>query len=246
MPDERIEHRGDLTDGLPSVGQIARTDAYLDRLVADRMPGKQEAAEAGLAERMIAAQLRLAVEGVEVPSPAFLERLEKNVAAAAAAGGRAHARRDVSRGSFLRRIATLAGGVGLGVAGVEGVIALQGGETRPQTLVAAGTGRWYDIAAADEVPLGGMKPFVAGGLLGFLVNDGGNLHAVSAICTHMGCRLKPVNDEQGPANLGCLCHNSTFARTGDVLTGLAPSALPRIDVLVQGGRVLALGTHDTV
>jgi Rieske Fe-S protein len=142
-------------------------------------------------------------------------------------------------------MATLAGGVGLGVAAVEGAIAIEQ-VSRPQTLVAAGNERWYDIAASDEVPEGGMKPFTAGGLLGYLINDAGHLHAVSGICTHMGCRLKPAAPAQGPAGLSCLCHGSTFRRNGDVIEGLAPIALPKIAVRVEKGRVLALGTRETV
>ena len=84
-------------------------------------------------------------------------------------------------------------------------------------------GRWYDIAAADELASGHMKPFAAGGVLGYLVNVEGRLHAVSALCTHMGCRLKP---EAGRLALRCLCHGAQFSADGRVLAGPAPQPLP--------------------
>jgi nitrite reductase/ring-hydroxylating ferredoxin subunit len=71
---------------------------------------------------------------------------------------------------------------------------------QPQPLV-AGRGHWYDVAAADEVATGQMKAFAAGGILSYLVNNGHRLQAISAIRTHMGCRLKPRQDPQG---LRCL------------------------------------------
>ncbi len=241
MNDERDPRTGEPE----SLEQIANLDAYLDRLVADKRPVGQPVPDDEMRERIVAAQLRLAREGVEMPSPSFLERLEQETARAVARETRARPRLGVSRGGFLRGVAALAGGVGLGVAGTEGAIAFQEAQ-RPQTLVAAGNERWYDVAAIDEVPPGGMKPFSAGGLLGYLINDDGRLHAVSAICTHMGCRLKPASAAQGPGGLRCLCHGSTFTRTGKVAQGLAPSALPGITVREENGRVLALGTRESV
>jgi Rieske Fe-S protein len=239
------DERDPRADELQSLEQIARVDAYLDRLVADQRPAGHEMLEEELAERIVAAQLRLTREGVEAPTPSFLDRLEMETARAAAREAHTRPRPGLSRGRFLRGLATLAGGVGLGVAGVEGAAILQE-EQRPHTLIVAGNERWYDVAAIDEVPPGGIKPFSAGGLLGFLMNDDGRLHAVSAICTHMGCRLKPVAGAQGPAAFGCLCHGSTFTRAGDVVKGLAPSALPVIALRVEKDRVLALGTRETV
>jgi Rieske Fe-S protein len=230
-------------DDLPSVESIAGLDAYLDDLLAERRPSPR-GADGDLAARQFAAQLRLAREGVEQPAPEFLDKLEQEVARAVA-GGKPRERRWLSRGGFLRSMATLAGGAGLGVAGVEAVI-VTGEVQRPHDLVAAGNERWYDVAAVDEVPEGGAKPFSAGGVLGYLLKDGGNLHAVSAICTHMGCRVKPNQAADGQGEFHCLCHASRFARSGAVKSGLAPSPLLPIKLQVKDGRVYALGTRETV
>lgn len=231
-------------EALPSVEKVARLDAYLDGLGAERRPAPEELSAQELQERQLAAQLRLAQEGVEAPRPEFLQALERQVAGAVAQQGRER-RRGLSRGGFLRAAATLAGGAGLGVAGVEGLAVID--ETsRPHDLVAQGNERWYAVALDGEVPPGGVKLFRAGGVMGFLLNTEGRLHAVSAVCTHMGCLLKPDGPVHAPTALKCLCHDSRFNLRGEVVRGLAPTALPEIEVMVANGHVLAKGTRESV
>ena len=55
----------------------------------------------------------------------------------------------------------------------------------------------------------------------------GNLHAVSAICTHMGCRVAFNGAEQ---SWDCPCHGSRFDLDGQVLNGPATRALPAVDL----------------
>lgn len=240
MSDERDPRETQPDETLPSVEQVARLEAYLDHLVGERRPERHNLTEREARERMVAAQLRLARDDVEAPRPDFLQSLEREVGRAVAQERR-RARAGLSRGRFLRTIAAVAGGAGVGVAGAESLALLQQAQ-RPQELVAPGNEAWYEVALAGEVPPGGAKSFSAGGVLGFLLNDGGRLHAVSAICTHMGCRLKP----SGAAELRCLCHGSRFNRRGEVLSGLAPTALPEITVREANGRVYALGTGETL
>lgn len=232
------EHR----DVPPSVDDLMRLDAYLDSLLREQQPDQQMPVDEELRMRMLAAQMRLSREGVEAPRPEFLQSLEAEVKQAI--GNEKEKRRrgqNVSRGRFLRAAATFAGGAGLGVAGVEGV-AIEQEQQRPSDLVVAGNEHWYLIARDDEVPPGGAKRFSAGGVLGFLVNNGGQLSAVSAICTHMGCRLKP----RGSTGFQCLCHGSRFDRRGAVIEGLAPNALPRIAIRHDNGYIYALGTREDI
>ena len=238
MCDER-DPTGRRDDELPSVEQVARLDAFLDHLVADQRPAPQDMTEREVREHELAAQLRLVQDGVEEPAPDFLRKLESAVGRAVEQEKRR--RPDVSRVRFLRsagRVAAAAGLVGAGAVADEAQRRLR----QPHDLV-AGPGRWYDIAAADELSDGQMKRFAAGGVLGYLINDGGRLHAVSAICTHMGCRLKPA---QGTLGLRCLCHDSQFYADGAVMSGLAPEPLPHIALHVIGGRVYARGTAEDV
>src|SRR5918912_1819839 len=241
MSDQRTPPEGERDDVLPSVEQVARLDAFLDQLGAEQRPTPHELSAQETAERMMAAQLRLAREGVEEPAPEFLSALERTVTQAIVREGRAKGRQGISRWRFLRAAAGAAAATGLVGAGVE-ANELQRRLRQPHDLV-AGPGRWYDIAAADELASGQMKAFAAGGVLGYLINDGGRLHAVSAICTHMGCRLKPA---QGGSGLRCLCHGSRFSPDGRVLAGLAPDPLPRIALRIEGGRVYARGTAEDI
>ena len=243
MDDKHGPAPGRPEDQIPSVDQIASLDTFLDALLDDRRPDPGSLTDVEMHARVLAAQLRLARGEVEEPRPEFLRDLEGRVAHAVAQDARKR-RPLVTRGGFLRSAATLAGGVGLGVVGVEGVAAAEDAG-RPHTLVVAGNERWYEIASVGELAEGGTKSFAAGGLLGFLLNDRGHLHAVSAICTHMGCRLKPEPATQG-GGLHCLCHSSRFARSGKVVHGLAPAALPEIAIRIESGRVYALGTRQTV
>jgi nitrite reductase/ring-hydroxylating ferredoxin subunit len=244
MSEPRDPVDGNRDDALPSVDEIAGLDAYLDALVAERSPGARQLTPQETADRVLAAQLRLSRDGAETPSPAFLAKLESAVAGAVTARP-ARRRPRLTRGGFLRSAATLAGGIGLGVAGAEGVAAAQDAQ-RPHDLIVRGNERWYDIAAVGEVAPGGLRSFSAGGLLGFLLNDDGRLHAVSAICTHMGCRLKPTPAGGAATEMHCLCHASRFDRRGTVIHGVAPSSLPTIAIRVENGRVYALGTRETV
>lgn len=56
----------------------------------------------------------------------------------------------------------------------------------------------------------------------------------SAICTHMGCTVKPDGKQ-----FACPCHGSTYeAATGKVTGGPAPRPLPKVAVSVVDGKVV--------
>jgi Rieske Fe-S protein len=220
---------------------VVRTDAYLNALQGERRPTGDARDSEELRVRLTAAQLRMVADEVDTARPAFLASLERTIERETAKQ-RQTKRSPLSRLGFLKAAATLAGGAGLGVSGVEGIAALRD-ESRPHELVVAGNQRWYAVAQTADLVQGTPKPFTAGGVMGFLINDQSGVRAVSAICTHMGCRLKA---EPSVAELRCLCHGSRFSRDGTVLSGMAPSPLPEITVRVANGVVYALGTRETV
>jgi cytochrome b6-f complex iron-sulfur subunit len=100
-------------------------------------------------------------------------------------------------------------------------------------------GLWYDVAAASEVPAGAVRRFSAGGIDGFLVNNGGSVYAVSAICTHMGCHIRW---NAAHWRFDCMCHNASFGHRGEVLGGRPLSDLPPIQTRLHNGRILVWGT----
>lgn len=55
-------------------------------------------------------------------------------------------------------------------------------------------------------------------------DEGGRLHIVSGICTHMGC---VVHWNQGEKSWDCPCHGSRFSVDGQVLEGPAYTDLPK-------------------
>jgi len=55
------------------------------------------------------------------------------------------------------------------------------------------------------------------------------IYAVSLICTHLGCIVKPDSD-----GFQCPCHGSWFDFSGKVMKGPAPSSLPWFKVTSKG------------
>ncbi len=56
----------------------------------------------------------------------------------------------------------------------------------------------------------------------------GEYLALSSLCTHLGCQVRP-----GRHFISCPCHGSTFDMTGQVVRGPAPKPLPRFRVTVS-------------
>ncbi|MGW6280825.1 Rieske (2Fe-2S) protein [Kribbella sp. NPDC055071] len=97
-----------------------------------------------------------------------------------------------------------------------------------QTVV-PDNGEWHAVVAAKDLPDGVVRPFDAGTVVGFVHRSGGELRAVSGICTHLGCRLAL----DGPARqLNCPCHNAAFSVDGAVLHHRLPIALPSLPKLM--------------
>ncbi len=55
-----------------------------------------------------------------------------------------------------------------------------------------------------------------------IINRGGNLYALSAICTHLGCFVKWDKNKE---ELFCPCHMAKYDLNGNVKSGPAPKPL---------------------
>jgi len=101
-------------------------------------------------------------------------------------------------------------------------------------------GTWTRVAASTELPDGGVRGFEVDGVTGFVRRDGGQVAAVSGICTHQGCALRL----DAPAReLRCPCHRTSFAVNGTLVSHQLPTpprALPALSVREADGGIEVL------
>ena len=71
-----------------------------------------------------------------------------------------------------------------------------------------------------------------------LTEDGRNFVAMSNICTHLGCRVRWIEDQQ---QFFCPCHNAAFDKAGEVLNGPPPRPLDQYEVKVEDDQLFVLG-----
>jgi thiosulfate dehydrogenase (quinone) large subunit len=95
------------------------------------------------------------------------------------------------------------------------------------------------LASSDQLPAGKAALYrdPADGQPDVIIRDpGGQLTAMSAVCTHAGCEVT-----YSGGKLVCPCHNSVFnARTGAVEQGPATQPLPTKRVVESGGSIYAV------
>ena len=60
----------------------------------------------------------------------------------------------------------------------------------------------------------------------FVIRRGGEVFALSSVCTHKGCLVRAQPDQ----SYHCKCHGSNFAPDGTVTKGPAKRDLPRLKV----------------
>lgn len=58
--------------------------------------------------------------------------------------------------------------------------------------------------------------------------------AMSNICTHLGCRVHWVEDEE---RFFCPCHNGVFDKNGEVVSGPPPRPLKQYEVKEENGQL---------
>jgi Rieske Fe-S protein len=78
----------------------------------------------------------------------------------------------------------------------------------------------YKIGRPGDYPVG--VNFIAEKRI-FVVRRGDSYKVVSAVCSHMGCTPRWVEEK---IQWECPCHGSIFDEKGNVVTGPAPTPLP--------------------
>jgi nitrite reductase/ring-hydroxylating ferredoxin subunit len=230
MPDERDP-------------RAERFERYLDALLAGERPSPDDVASGDEAEMArLAAEMAGAVHPESAdPDPAFIEQLRLRMRAAdegmaavqepppvrgrEAAAGPAAAPAPEGRARWrLSRRQVLQGGLGAAVglaAGLVGVTVSANRRGDTPTLggdddLIAGEGFWQEVARLDEVPPGSALRFSTTAFDGFVVNDDGEVRALSSVCTHMGCTLHYRPSWQ---DFRCPCHGASFDLTGRLANG---------------------------
>jgi len=99
----------------------------------------------------------------------------------------------------------------------------------PKAAVLASPSKRFRVTLPEALAAGAA--FVPPGRPVSVFRDGEGVYAISNICTHLGCIVKPVED-----GFACPCHGSTFGRDGSVTKGPAPQPLPWLKVTAGGGQ----------
>jgi nitrite reductase/ring-hydroxylating ferredoxin subunit len=232
--DDRDLEQIDPRDPQPEGGDANRFDGYLDALISGGRPspdGVRSESEAEMART--AAELAAASDPAADPDPAFLEQLRLRMRQAdqgIAAVRRplpireADAPTETSRFRITRRT-LLQGGIGAAAglaAGALGVAAVGTQRGANQTIgqdrvpLIKGNGLWQPVALVADLPAGSAVRFTTAAFAGYVVNDNGEIRALSSVCSHMGCTLYFRPDWK---DLRCPCHGASFDLKGWLANG---------------------------
>ncbi len=122
-----------------------------------------------------------------------------------------------SRRSFLSWAAITSFCAAIGTA-LAGIIRL------PKPAVLPGPQRIYKLGDPEQFAVGTRVKLETEQCC--LFRDEQGFHAISTICTHLGCII--AVQEQG--GFACPCHGSRFNEGGEVVGGPAPTGLPWLEI----------------
>ena len=129
----------------------------------------------------------------------------------------------VARRDFLGLSALVATGATM-------LFALLGMLRLPKAAVLPSVSRKFRLTLPETLAAG--EAFVPPGRSVAVFRDTEGVYAISMVCTHLGCIVKP-----SPHGFDCPCHGSRFARDGAVIKGPAPTPLPWLGVTVAANSV---------
>jgi cytochrome b6-f complex iron-sulfur subunit len=101
----------------------------------------------------------------------------------------------------------------------------------PKAAVLASPSKKVKVQLPDTLADG--EPFVPTGRSLAVFRQAGQVYAISTVCTHLGCIVKP-----SAGGFACPCHGSEFEPDGTVRKGPAPRPLDWLEVTVTGNAVI--------
>ncbi|WP_135453168.1 Rieske (2Fe-2S) protein [Mycobacterium sp. DL99] len=221
---------------------------YVDDLLAGRRPGSFPADDFDAAQIRTAIELRAAQPDADEPRPEFVDDLKDRIAQqfspeqpdepGPTRQGPSATRRQVIVGTAAAATAAVA------VVSIEHVMTGRGaspGSEQAGSELVPSEGAWLPVANSADLVEGSVLPFDLSTVSGFVRRvAGGNVEAVSGVCTHQGCKLWFDNSAD---SLRCPCHVTSFSPAGQVLTHqlpIAPKPLPHFEVRERDGNVEVL------
>ncbi len=136
-----------------------------------------------------------------------------------------------------RRFVLTVGTAGLG-AGSLGLLVALARSVVPDVLYEAP--RRFPVGRPEEFPPDSVTLLADRRV--FVFRDAEGFHAISAICTHLGCN---VNHEEADG-FTCPCHGSTYDERGEVTRGPAAWPLPRFAMSLSRRGELVVDTGREV
>ena len=154
-------------------------------------------------------------------------------------------KKELSRRNFMQTAIWGIGGlIGIGF-GVPAIAYVVGPSLKNQQ-----TQTWMRLGPTSKVELGTptLFTFTIQTQTGWIENseevsvyvlstDGRTFIAMSNICTHLGCHIRWIAEQN---HFFCPCHNGVFDSSGNVVTGPPPRPLTRYDVKVDNGELFVL------
>jgi len=91
------------------------------------------------------------------------------------------------------------------------------------------------LISANSIPDGGSKIGMLNNKPALVLRHNGELTALSAVCTHLGC---VVAFNAGANTFQCPCHGGKYDRDGKVIAGPPPQPLQRLNIKVEDDKII--------
>ena len=156
-------------------------------------------------------------------------------------------KKDLSRRSFLALATWAIGGLISAALGVPAIAYIIGPALKLNNVQ-----QWIQLGSTAKVELGTPTLFKAKieRQTGWIVNEeevsayaltenGRDFVALSNICTHLGCRVRWVADQE---RFFCPCHNGVYDKNGNVVSGPPPRPLDHYEVKIENNQLYIKGS----